>query len=156
YQARLDILPTDARWLLLLLAADNELDVGGLIRAAGASGVDIASLEPAERANLIRVTGSTLTFTQPLLRGIIYDDATLVRRRAAPRLLADTLDPDRQPLRQRLHLAAVADGPDPKLAAELETAATAEGADRATASRALERAADLTTESVEAAHFLVA
>jgi DNA-binding CsgD family transcriptional regulator len=155
-QARLDELPSETRWLLLLLAADDELDVGGLIRAAAVSGVDIAALEPAERATIVRVTGNNLSFTQPLLGGIVYDDATLVRRRSAHRLLADTLDPERQPLRQRLHLAAVADGPDPALAAELEKAATAEGADRSTAARALERAADLTTESVEAAHYLVA
>ncbi len=156
YQARLDELPADARWLVLLLAADEELDVGGLIRAASVSGVDIAALEPAERADIIRVNGTSLAFTQPLLRGIVYDEATLVRRRSAHRLLSETLDPHRQALRQRLHLAAIADGPDPKLAALLEEAATAEGADRSAAARALERAADLTTESVEAAHYLVA
>ena len=66
------------------------------------------------------------------------------------------LDPETQPLRHSLHLAAVADGPDPGWPTSCAGPPTAQGPPRAAASRALERAAELTTEPVVAAHYLVA
>ncbi len=156
YETRLADLPADTRQLLLLLATDHDLDVGDLIRAAAQSGLDIAALEPAERANIVRLTGSTMVFTEPMVRSIVYDDAALVRRRWAHRVLAGTLDPVRHRLRHLLHLAAVAEGPDAGLAGQLEQAATARGAPRSIASLALEHAADLSVEPALAAHYLVA
>jgi DNA-binding NarL/FixJ family response regulator len=155
-RGRVAQLPADTQWLVLLAAADADLDVGALMRASRASGIDIAALEPAERANLVQIRGSALVFPQPLLRAIVYDDATLAQRRAVHLLLTQILDPETQPLRYSLHLAAVAEGPDPGLADALARAATTQGSPRAAASRALERAAELTTDPVVAATHLVA
>jgi DNA-binding CsgD family transcriptional regulator len=152
---RLAELPTDTRWLLLLLAADPDLDVGELIRATTASGMDLAALEPAERAGIVRATESTIGFPQPLLRGIVYDDATAARRREAHQVLANTLHPVRHRLRRLLHAAALADGPDPELAVRLAEAAEADGVDHRTASRGLARAAELVDVPAVAARYLV-
>jgi hypothetical protein len=147
-------LPADARWLVLLAAADDELDVTDLMRAAKASGMDISALEPAELAGVVHVSGTEVMFPQPLIRSIVYDEATFAQRRAAHQLLAEILDPLAHRLRHSMHLAAVADGPDNQLADELRRSAT-DGSTRAAASRALERAAELTTEPLAAANFLV-
>nr|WP_260479282.1 hypothetical protein [Kibdelosporangium aridum] len=87
--------------------------------------MDIAALEPAEKAGIIRVEGTTLSFPQPLLSSVAYNEATLAQRRA-------------------------------ELAAELEQTAAEPAQCHAMSSRALERAADLTTDPVTAAGPLVA
>ena len=152
---RLAELPTDTRWLLLLLAADPDLDVGELIRATGASGLDITALEPAERAGIVRASGSTIGFPQPLLRGIVYDDATASRRREAHQMLANAINPDRHLLRHLLHSAAVADGPDPEAAVRLAGAAELDGVEHQIACRGLARAAELVDDPVAAARYRV-
>ncbi|WP_407566760.1 AAA family ATPase [Polymorphospora sp. A560] len=166
YRDRLRRLPAETRWLLLLAAADEALDQFGLVRAAEASGTRLTALAPAELAGLIRVDAHRVGFPQRLLRTLAYQQAPLARRRAAHLLLARTIStgPD-QRLRRAVHLATAADGPDEPLAAELERAAahvrasapdpgagpfrTAAGrpdpaGGYATASAALERAAQLT------------
>jgi DNA-binding CsgD family transcriptional regulator len=156
YRARLARLPARTRWLVLLAAADDHADVGTLLRAAAASGVDIAALEPAEWAGLIRVEDTTVVFPQPLLRAVAYDEATLAQRRAAHRCVAQAVNPQTHPLRHVLHQATAVDGPDDQLAAALERAAAEPIPGYATTSRALELAADLTSDPVTAAGRLVA
>ncbi|WP_143447252.1 helix-turn-helix transcriptional regulator [Kibdelosporangium aridum] len=156
YRDRLGRLPAQARWLVLLAAADDQADVNTLARAAAASAVDIAALEPAEKAGIIRVEGTTLSFPQPLLSSVAYNEATLAQRRAAHRCLAQAVDRRTDPLRHALHRAATADSPDDELAAELEQTAAEPTQCHAMSSRALERAADLTTDPVTAAGRLVA
>lgn len=156
YRARLDRLPADTRWLVLLAAIDDQSDVDTLLRAAAVSGVDIAALEPAESAGLVRAEGTTVVFPQPLLRAVAYHEAPLAQRTAAHQCLAQAVDPRRQPLRHVLHRAAAANGPDDQLAAELERAAAEPAPDHATWSQALERAADLTSDADTAATRLIA
>ncbi|MEV0455303.1 helix-turn-helix transcriptional regulator [Catellatospora methionotrophica] len=153
YRARLDRLPPDTRWLLLLAAADEETDAAGLMRAAHSSGVDIAALAPAERGGLVRVSRGGIVFPQPIARALAYEEAPLAQRRAAHLHLAQILDADSERLRRAVHLAAAAHGPDAELAEELEEAATGGGYSRASA--ALEHAAQLTTEPGGAASRLV-
>ncbi|WP_246157619.1 helix-turn-helix transcriptional regulator [Catellatospora sichuanensis] len=153
YRARLDRLPPDTRWLLLLAAADEETDAAGLMRAAHSSGVDIAALAPAERGGLVRVSRGGIVFPQPIARALAYEEAPLAQRRAAHLHLAQVLDADTERLRRAVHLAAAAHGPDAELAEELEEAATGGGYSRASA--ALEHAAQLTTEPGGAAGRLV-
>lgn len=154
YRERLERLPAGAHWLLLLAAADEDLDTAGLVRAAEASNVDIAELEPAERCGLMRVRGNRLVFPLPLTRCVVYDSATLARRRDAHALLAKVFD--RQALRHAWHLAAAAHKPDPELARELELAASHDAPSSARASAALERAAQLTVEPAAAASRMIA
>jgi DNA-binding CsgD family transcriptional regulator len=144
YRAELDALPRPARWLLLLAAADPELDVAELLAAAAASGTSPAFLEPAEARGLIAVTGSTLVFTEPMLRAVTYHSAPLERRRAAHRLLADVLAARGRRLRALVHRAAATPGPDDDLAGRLADAAA--GSPPYAASIALEHAARLTPD----------
>lgn len=148
FRTRLDRLPAETRWLVLLAAADDEADVATLVRAATISGTDIAALEPAEAAGLVRVEGQAIVFPAPLLRTVSYHEASLTQRRAAHRCLARALDPRTHPLRQAMHRAADLDGPNEQLADELARIATAATGRHAASSRALERAADLSTDAV--------
>ncbi|GAB2922769.1 LuxR family transcriptional regulator [Micromonospora polyrhachis] len=144
YRDRLRRLPTETRWLLLLAAADDVLDQPGLVRAAVASGTALSALAPAELAGLIRVDDQGVNFSPQLLRALVYRQAPLARRRTAHLLLARIIDTGpEQRLRRAVHLAAAADGPDEPLATELEQAAAAPTGTYATASAALERAAQL-------------
>ncbi len=155
YLNRLAGLPAATRWLLLLAAADEELDVDQLAAAAARSDTDVGALEPAEVAGLVRTDGVTLCFA-PLARSVVYQEATLAKRRSAHATLAAVVDERSDPLRHHLHRAAIARRPDDEVAAHVERAARDAGGRHAMASRALERAAQLTGEPGTAALRLLA
>ncbi|GIJ53367.1 LuxR C-terminal-related transcriptional regulator [Virgisporangium aurantiacum] len=153
YRARLATLPEPTRRLLLLAAADPDLDATELTRAATESGLDVTGLEPAERAGLITAAGR-IEFSQPLVRTVVYHEADAAARRAVHSSLAATLTASNMILRRNLHLAAASTGVDAGLAKALEDAAAT--AAHGPASIALERAAELTVEPGAAARRLVA
>lgn len=153
YRARLATLPEHTRRLLLLAAADPDLDATELTRAATESGLDVTALEPAERAGLVTAAGR-LEFSQPLVRNVVYHEADAAARRAVHMSLAATLTASNMILRRGLHLAAASTGADAGLAKALEDAAAT--AAHGPASIALERAAELTAEPGAAARRLVA
>ena len=124
YVAGLNDLPESTRRLVLVVAADPSLTTGELVRAAESLDIDIAALDPAERAGLIRIRGDEVQIPEPLLRRVVYEEATLSARRATHALLAAILDPHRSVVRTLLHRAALAAGPDPDLAEALAAAAT--------------------------------
>ncbi|MEU7824565.1 LuxR C-terminal-related transcriptional regulator [Catellatospora sp. NPDC049133] len=140
-------LPEQTRRLLLIAAAEDEMDTNLLVRAADEAGLDLAALEPAESAGLVRVGPAGVEFRHPQLRAAIYQTAPLARRRAAHALLARLLDESRHPLRRAWHRAAAGLAPDHELAEELESAAASarHRGGYATASAAYERAAELST-----------
>jgi len=154
YRGRLDQLPEASRWLLLLAAADPALDADQLVRAAARSRTDITGLEPAERAGLVRIVDGTVVFPEPLVRMVAYDEASLAQRGAAHATLADLFAPAAQPLRHLLHAAATGTGPAPGMADALDDAAR--DADHGIASRALERAAEISADPDVAAARVVA
>jgi DNA-binding CsgD family transcriptional regulator len=154
YRGRLDELPERSRWLLLLASADPSLDADELVRAAARAGTDLGALEPAERAGLVRVSDGAVVFPEPLVRMVVYDEASLHRRAAAHAILADLFDPCVQPLRHHLHAAATGTGPTADRGDALERAA--HGADHEAASRALERAAEISPDPDVAAARVVA
>ncbi|MFF8288611.1 AAA family ATPase [Streptomyces sp. NPDC016309] len=128
--ARLAELPAATRDLLLLVAAAHEgqPDGGGadaalVLRAAHAAGLDPAALDAAEVAGVARGTGDRIRFDDPLVRRAVHRGAPLTRRRAAHTLLAAALDGERHRLARLSHRALAADGPAPRLAAELAAAA---------------------------------
>jgi len=151
YRDRLARLPGQARWLLILAATDAELTADDLVRAAVSAGVDIRALEPAESSGLVRVAAGMVTFPRPMVRSVIYHEATFAQRRSAHALLARMVDPAVHPLRHHLHRAAAVSGSDARLAALLEGAATRPGTQCADSARGLERAAELTEDPVVAA-----
>jgi len=119
----------------LLVAAASDSTTGG----------DLAALEPAEEAGLVRIHKGSVTFRHPLVRSAVYHAASVDERRAAHRTLADGLTGEEDSDRRAWHLAAAADGPDESVAAALEAAASrfVERGGQASALRALERAAEL-------------
>ncbi|WP_406314221.1 LuxR C-terminal-related transcriptional regulator [Streptosporangium sp. NBC_01639] len=146
YADQLAWLPEETGDMLLLLAADPDLDTITLVRAADRR-CALTMLEPAERAGVI-VHGAEdrYDFREPAMRPVVYFEASLARRRAAHRLLAGVLDHDHQRLRRAWHRAAALDGPGEQLAEELAAAAAVGSHGGYPApSLAFERAAELTS-----------
>ena len=130
-------LPSATRRALLVAAASDSTTGGNL-----------AALEPAEDAGLVRIHAGSVAFRHPLVRSAVYHAASAEERRAAHRTLADALSAEEDSDRRAWHLAAAAKGPDESVAAALESAASrfAERGGQASASRALERAAELSED----------
>lgn len=142
-----DLKPT-SRQLLVLAAADIKADLATLQRASERLSLDLADLSGAVEAGLVRLDDGQVSFTHPLLRSAAYHDAAPAERREAHLALASSIDPDRQPVRKAWHLADAAVGPDDDVANSLAAAAQTASARNAfvTASRAYQRAAELTTD----------
>ena len=130
-------LPPETRRALLVAAASES-----------ATGNDLAALEPAEDAGLVRIHAGSVAFRHPLVRSAVYHAASADERRAAHRTLAGGITGEGDSDRRAWHLAAAAEGPDESVAAALEAAASrfAERGGQASASRALERAAELSDD----------
>src|SRR6266700_1948617 len=130
-------LPPEARRALLVAAASDST-----------TGGDLPALEPAEDAGLVRIHAGSVAFRHPLVRSAVYHAASADERRAAHRTLADALIAEEDSDRRAWHLAAAAEGPDESVAAALEAAASrfVNRGGQASASRALERAAELSED----------
>jgi DNA-binding NarL/FixJ family response regulator/tetratricopeptide (TPR) repeat protein len=141
-------LPEATQTLLLLAAADTADDLGTVMRAAALLGIDESAVDAAVAASLVRVVGQRVEFHHPLVRSAVYDASGFTERRQVHHALAEVLEHEREPDRRAWHLAAAVVGHDAAIAAELEGVA-----DRArlrsgyaTASRALERSAELSED----------
>src|SRR6202050_1946021 len=139
-----DALPAPPGWGLRVRAADDQAAPAEVVKAASkASGttVTMASLWPATRAGVIDVRGDRFEFRHEVHRLPISQAAGHERRLAAHAALADVLAG--QADRQVWHRAAATFGPDERVAAELDQAASR--AERrgsvALAAAAMERAA---------------
>jgi len=126
YRSELQALPAPARAALLVLAVSESDAPEQVLPAVGALTGDPAALDPAERAGLVRSSGSSdagLRFRHPLLRSVVHHDATTAERQAAHRALAETL-PAGLPERRAWHRALSTVQPDEAVAAELSRTAT--------------------------------
>jgi DNA-binding CsgD family transcriptional regulator len=155
FSERVDRLPAPARLGLLLAAAEPDSRV---VRRAAA---ELGLLEPlaaAEAAGLIRAAENEISFRHPVVRALVYAEASGEDRRTAHRALAGALPADGDRDRRAWHLAAAADGPDEDVAALLEETAERAGArgGHSAEARALERAARLSPERADAARRLYA
>jgi len=141
FGARIGGLPQECRRAVLVAALGGLSDLAKVSQAIAASGGSLTDLAAGERAGLVRVTPAGVIFSHPLARAAVLAGSDVAERAAAHRALAGVLDGDRR----AWHLAALADGPDEQVAAELDAAA--QRADRrgsrAAASAAYERAAAL-------------
>ena len=149
HASRLAALPAETVRLLLLVAADPEIDVPALLAAARPR-CALAVLEPAERAGILHATGDRYAFRDPALRSVAYHGASLLQRRTAHRRLATLIEPgDDRPgarLRRAWHRAWAMDAAPDELADDLASAARDDrtpGGHPETY-QALERAAELT------------
>jgi DNA-binding CsgD family transcriptional regulator len=145
YAGRLDVLPPEARLLVVAAAAEPLGDVVLLHRAAVTLGVDVGAVEPAVDAGLIHV-GARVEFAHPLVRAAAYRTATAENRQRVHRALADATDVETDPDRRAWHCAHATADPDESVASELErSAARAQARGGAAAAAAfLQRAVTLT------------
>jgi DNA-binding CsgD family transcriptional regulator len=146
--SRLAALPELTRECLLFAAslADPALETLSLV-----VGDDLLDrLAPARDADVADVADGRIRFTHPLLAAAAYEAGSPERRRAAHRLLAGVVANAEERAR---HLAAAAEGPDERVADELERAAAAARARGApvVAAELGERAARLTPAGAAAA-----
>jgi DNA-binding CsgD family transcriptional regulator len=148
FEGQIRRLPADTRTILLAAASEDSGDLGVLLDAAAALGVEAAALGSAEQAGLIGIADRTVTFRHPLVRAALYHGAPLGPRLAVHRALAAALRSPADADRRAWHLAAAATGPDEEVAAELErTAGEARArSGYAAAVAAYERAVQLGTD----------
>jgi DNA-binding CsgD family transcriptional regulator len=122
FRRQLDALPAQSRRLLLVAAADPTGDALLVWRAAGRLGISFQAGAPAVGAGLVEF-GSRVRFRHPLVRSAAYRSAWFPDRQEAHAALAEATDPRADPDRRAWHRAAAADGPDEKIATELERSA---------------------------------
>ncbi|MFD1149597.1 AAA family ATPase, partial [Saccharothrix hoggarensis] len=148
---RIGALPERTRTLLLVAAADDTGDPGVVFKAAALLGASVDDLEAAEQRQLLRSDDGRLTFRHPLIRAAAYQSASLVRRLAVHRALADVVD---DPHRSAWHLAAATTAPDEDVALALaRTAEEARGRGGFVAvASAYQRAAELTPDPARRGH----
>ncbi|MFD0152880.1 AAA family ATPase [Streptomyces sp. NPDC055721] len=154
FASRVTGLPAATRYLLLLAALDGTGDLH-VLRRATEGRIALKSLDPAERAQLIRVDEpSGLTFRHPLTRSAVVELSTSSERRSAHRALAQAWQ--EAPERRAWYLAQAAEAPDEEVAVLLERAAAvlARRGDGPAAVAALLRAAELTPPGPERARRL--
>jgi DNA-binding CsgD family transcriptional regulator len=144
FAARVAALPGAGRRAVLVAALGGMAALAEVSRAIAAADGSLTDLAAAERAGLVRVTAAGVSFTHPLARAAVLAGSDVAERMAGHRALASVLDGDRR----AWHLAALADGPDEHIAAELDAAAR-RARDRGSAaamSAAYERAATLSAD----------
>jgi DNA-binding NarL/FixJ family response regulator len=143
----LEQLPTGARHLLLLTAAEPTGNPDLLRRAASRRGVEQSAESACESTGLIRFD-SRVRFRHPLVRSSIYTSATPEERRQAHQALADVTDPVVDPDRRAWHRANATAFPDEAVAADLERSAerARQRGGAAAAAAFLEHAVRLTPE----------
>jgi DNA-binding CsgD family transcriptional regulator len=142
-------LPHSSRMLLLTAALNDGNDIAETMHAAKLlEGVEssLAALDPAIAAGLIDVDVAKLRFRHPLIRSAVLRASTVAERVAVHSALAETLHDDVD--RRTWHRAAATIGADDEIAYDLElVAARAEGrGDMHAAIRALDRAAELSSD----------
>ena len=147
FTRRLAKLPSDARRLLLVAAADPVGDTGLVRRAARQLGIPESAANTVESDRLVTF-GAAVVFRHPLVRSAVYGSADAGQRREVHRALAEATDPDIDPDRRAWHRAQAAPEPDEDIAADLERSAVRAQARGGFAAAAafLERSAWLTLE----------
>jgi DNA-binding NarL/FixJ family response regulator len=147
YARRLAMLPSDARRLLLVAAADPVGDPALVWRAAERLGIPESAAYIVESEQLLTLS-PRVVFRHPLVRSAVYGAAGLDERREVHRALAEATDFDIDPDRRAWHRAQATATPDEEVAGELERSAARAQARGGLAAAAafLERAVALTPE----------
>ena len=157
FRQAISALPTDARTLLLLIAAAPAYDAPLIWRAAGRLGLTARSAAAAaERGILTREPRPA--FRHPLIRSVVYGDADPVQRRRVHTALAAACHSAGNAERSAWHRAEAAEGTDDQVATELEAAAELARTRGGYSEQALflSRAAELTTTPDRRAERLLA
>src|SRR5438445_3177254 len=157
FRRRIDALPSDARRLVQLAAADPVGDPLLVWRAAERLGISTDAATPPAQAGLLEF-GARVRSRHPLVRSAAYWSASLQERQEAHRALAGVTDPEIDPDRHAWHRAHAAAGPDEGVAEELDRSAARAQARGGLAAAAafLERSAELTLVPARRAERLLA
>ena len=152
FRRRLNALPEPSRQLMLVAAAEPVGDPALVRAAAKQLGIATDAAAPATAAGLFGIR-SEVGFRHPLVRSVVYRDATISDRRRVHAALADATDAAHDPDRRAWHLAAASSGPDEEVASALEHSAGRAQARGGIAAAAafLERAAALTPDPAKRA-----
>lgn len=118
-RVRLEALPATTRRALLAASALPQPTVA-LVQAAARTPAG-TGLAEARNAGIIDIEGDGIRFTHPLLASVSYLEATGEQRRHMHRRLAEVVTDPEEGAR---HLALAATGPDPGVAAALDSAAS--------------------------------
>jgi len=152
YLDRVRELPSAARTLLVLAAAEQLGEPETVWRAAEALGVDPGVAGLLEVRRMLSLS-PRVAFSHPLMRAAAYWGAPPGERRRVHAALAAVTSPSTDPDRRAWHLAEATEGPDEEVARELDASA-----DRArrrggweNEQAFLERAAQLTADPVRRA-----
>ena len=147
FRRRLSPLPDDSKQLMLLAAAEPVGDPPLLWAAAAQLGISPDAAVAATSAGLLEI-GVQVRFRHPMVRSLIYREASSEERRLAHGALAEVTDSAHDPDRRAWHRAAATDGIDDDVALELERSATRAQARGGVAAAAafLERAVGLTSD----------
>jgi DNA-binding CsgD family transcriptional regulator len=148
FRRRIAKLPTSARRLLLVAAAEPTGDPALVWRAAQHLGVDESAGAEVEADGLLEMRPQVI-FRHPLVRSAVHEAATSAERREVHKALADATDAGFDPDRRAWHMAQASWHPDDEVANALETSADRAQARGGIAAAAafLERAAELTEDS---------
>ncbi|QAY72168.1 helix-turn-helix transcriptional regulator [Agromyces protaetiae] len=157
FSRRIAALPDESRRLLVLAAVDPTGDPILLWNAAAVLGVPARSALAVSDAELVEF-GARVRFRHPLVRSAAHRSATGLDLRNAHAALAAATNPATDPDRRAWHRAAAADGPDGRVAAELERSADRARARGGLAAAAafLERAVILTPDVADRARRVLA
>jgi DNA-binding CsgD family transcriptional regulator len=147
FRRRLVRLPSPARRLLLVAAAEPTGDAELVWRAAELLGIADGAADAVEAEGLLELNAG-MVFRHPLVRSAVYGAASAQERRQAHQALAEATDPVVDPDRRAWHRAQAASRPDEDVAAELErSAGRAQGrAGFAAAAAFMERSTELTVD----------
>jgi DNA-binding CsgD family transcriptional regulator len=147
FRRRLEVLPADTRWLLLVAAAEPVGEPQLMWAAAQRLGIGGQAAAAAEAAGLVTI-GERVTFRHPLVRSAVYRAASPQERRAAHGALAEATYQGTDPDRHAWHCAQATLEPDERVAAELDRQACRAHArgGMAAAAAFFERSATLTPE----------
>jgi hypothetical protein len=154
---QVEVLSSDTRTALLLVAAEPSGDRSVLWRAVKSLGADLTALEPARSARLLAASRE-VAFRHPLIRSAVYNGASVADRRAAHLALAEATDPTSHPDARAWHLADAAAGPDEVTASVLVACAVRarERGHYGAEAAFWARAADLSADPAQAASRLLA
>ncbi|SEG95239.1 AAA ATPase domain-containing protein [Nonomuraea solani] len=120
FAQRVRALPAGSRLLVLIAAAEESGGLDVVLAAGEFLGIGLDDLEPVEVSGLIGFVDGRLTFRHPLVRSAAYREATVTRRLAVHRALANVHGARGDLDRRTWHLSAAALGPDEDLATDLE------------------------------------
>ncbi|HEX2368373.1 MAG TPA: LuxR C-terminal-related transcriptional regulator, partial [Acidimicrobiia bacterium] len=157
FSRQLGRLDEAANRALLVAAVSDDGDLGVVNRALGLLGVPLTAFDRAEEGQLVERSSGRVRFRHPLIRSTVYQTASAADRRSVHAALAAALGSDQTEARA-WHQAEAAEGPDDRVAEDLERAAAAalqRGAP-ATAATALAKAADFRSDHTDTTRNLIA